>query len=138
MDRDLIVIIIVGVALLALFVLALIWFANNSTKRVANRRFSGRYDGPVNQYGCASPQLGECPPQPGPACVPAKLIQSCDQFVAVKVPAGASCGCSGGGSFHEDLQMMADIMAEQQAADRREAFFAAQERLLAKRRGQAL
>lgn len=133
MNRDDLIIIIVGVALLALFALAVIWFANNSTKRVASRRFSARYDGPTNQAGCSSLQISDCPPQPGPGCVPAKLIQACDQYVAVRVPASA-CGCSGGGSFHEDLQIMADLMAEQQAADRRAAFFAAQERMLAKRK----
>lgn len=133
MDRNDLIIIIVGVALLALFVLALMWFANSSTKRVASRRFSARYDGPTNQYGCPATQISDCPPQPGPGCVPAKLIQSCDQYVAVRVPA-SSCSCSGGASFHEDLQMMADLMAEQQAADRRAAFYAAQERLLAKRK----
>jgi hypothetical protein len=133
MDRNDLIVIIVGVALLALFAIAVIWFANNSTKRVANRRFAGRYDGPTNQAGCAQTQISDCPPQPGPGCVPAKLIQSCDQYVAVRVPASA-CGCSGGASFHEDLQMMADIMAQQQAADRRAAFFAAQERMLAKQK----
>jgi hypothetical protein len=135
MDRDMLIITIVGIACVLLFVLALFWFANSSTKRVASRRFSGRYEGPTNQYGCASPQIGDCPPVPGPGCVPAKLIQQCDQYVAVRVPASA-CGCNGSSSdFHADLQMMADVMAEQQAADRRDQFFAAQERLLAKRKG---
>lgn len=134
MDRDMLVITIVGVACVLLFVLALFWFANNSTKRVASRRFSGRYDGPGNQHGCSPTQISDCPPQPGPGCVPAKLIQQCDQYVAVRVPASA-CGCGGAATdFHADLQMMADVMAEQQAADKRDAFFAAQERLLAKRK----
>lgn len=133
MDRDMIIITIIGVACVLLFVLALFWFANSSTKRVASRRFSGRYDGPVNQHGCSPTQISDCPPQPGPGCVPARLIQQCDQYVAVRVPASA-CGCGGSSDFHSQLQMMADVMAEQQAADKRDQFFAAQERMIAKRK----
>ncbi len=53
----------------------------------------------------------------------------------MRVPAGeGGCGCGGSNSFAADLQMMADLMAEQKKAEAVDRFYQAQEKLIASRR----
>lgn len=115
-QTDLILLIVIG-AVAAIAVLWLFMRASADSER-ASRRIPGQAahwqpitpQQPQGLVGSTVPwsqYKQPCPPGAQPGCVPAKLVEPADEYIAIRVRAG-SCGCSAG-EIGEQLQMIADM-----------------------------
>lgn len=135
MDQQSLIILIVVIGVAAFAAIGLYAYQDSTSKRASKRIYSGAApvwgQQPQQQqqgYQQAPPWAAykqACPPSAQPGCVPAKLVEPTDEYIAIRVRANG-CGCSSG-EIGEQLQMIADMT---QAARNAQAKTALEQQLL--------
>jgi hypothetical protein len=126
-QQSLIILIIVG-GLAAFAAIGLYVYQDSTSKRASKRIYSGAAptwnQQPQQQQGYqqAPPWAaykGACPPSAQSGCVPAKLVEHADEYIAIRVRANG-CGCSAG-EIGQQLQTIADMTQAARDAQARTA-----------------
>lgn len=120
MDQPTLITLIVVGGLFLLVCLGLAMYTISSAKTAAKRVYApyawGSQQGPQPQQSAGhwNQYKQACPPSATPGCVPARLVEQADEYVAIRVRA-SGCGCDSG-QIGTRLQRFADMAYAQQDA----------------------